>query len=70
MSDTPDVGGVGDLTRSVADGVAGLVGGAVGAIVDGFWAIVGGLQAALPGPLFPIVVGGALIALLLWTFRK
>jgi hypothetical protein len=54
----------------VADGVSGLVGGAVAAIVDGFWTIVGSLQAALPGPLFPIVVGGALIGLLLWTFRK
>jgi hypothetical protein len=64
------VGGVGDLTRTVADGVSGLVGGAVGAIVDAFWTIVSGLQAALPGPLFPIVVGGALLGLVLWTFRK
>jgi hypothetical protein len=54
----------------VADGVAGLVGGAVAAVIDGFWTIVAQLQAVLPGPLFPIVVGGAFLGLLLWTFRK
>jgi hypothetical protein len=64
------MGGVGDLTRSVADGVGGLVGGAVGAVIDGFWTIVHQGQAVLPGPLFPIVVGGAFLGLLLWTFRK
>jgi hypothetical protein len=64
------VGGIGDLTRTVADGVGGLVGGAVGAIVDAFWTIVHTGQAALPGPLFPIVVGGLFLALVYWTIRK
>ncbi len=62
--------GVGDLTRSVADGVSGLVFGAVGALVDAFWTIVHQGQAWLPGPLFPLAVGGAFRALLLWTLRK
>jgi hypothetical protein len=64
------MGGVGDLTRTVANGVAGLVGGAVAAVIDGFWTIVHQAQAVLPGPLFPIVAGGAFLALVLWTFRK
>jgi len=64
------MGGVGDLTRTVADGIAGLVGGAVGALVDAFWAIVHQGQALLPGPLFPIVIGGLFAALVLWSIRK
>ncbi len=63
-------GGVGDLTRTVADGVGGLVSGAVGALVDAFWTIVHQGQAWLPGPLFPLVVGGAFLGLLFWTLRK
>ena len=64
------MGGTGDVTRDVGDGVAGLVGGAVGALFDGFWTIVQQFQTWLPGPLFPIVVGGGFIALVVWTFRK
>lgn len=64
------MGGVGDLTRTVANGVSGLIAGAVGALGDAFWAIVHTGQAALPGPLFPIVVGGLFLALLLWVLRK
>lgn len=64
------MGGVGDLTHSVADGIAGLIGGAVAALGDAFDAIVATGQGILPGPLFPIVVGGLFLALLLWTFRK
>jgi hypothetical protein len=64
------MGGVGDLSRSVADGIAGLVGGAIAALVDAFWTIVHQGQAILPGPLFPVVVGGLFLALLLWTLRK
>jgi hypothetical protein len=64
------MGGVGDLTRSVGDGVSGLIGGAVGALGDAFWTIVAQFQAWLPGPLFPLVLGGVLLGLLLWTFRK
>lgn len=61
---------MGDLTRSVADGISGLVGGAVGALSDGFSTIVNQFQAWLPGPLFPLVVGGAFLGLVLWTLRK
>ena len=64
------MGGVGDLTRTVADGIGGLVGGAVGALAAAFSTIVTQLQAWLPGPLFPLVVGGAFLGLLLWTLRK
>jgi hypothetical protein len=64
------VGGVGDLTRTVANGISGLLAGAVAALVDAFWTIVHTGQSALPGPLFPIVVGGLLVVLLVWLFRK
>jgi hypothetical protein len=64
------MGGVGDITRSVADGIAGLLAGAAAALGDAFWAIVHQGQAWLPGPLFPLVVGGAFLALLFWTLRK
>ena len=64
------MGGVGDLTRSVADGISGLIGGAVAALGDAFSAIVNQGQAILPGPLFPIVVGGLFLALIAWTIRK
>lgn len=64
------MGGVGDLTRSVADGIGGLVGGAVGALAAAVSTIVTQLQAWLPGPLFPLVVGGAFLGLVLWTLRK
>ncbi len=64
------MGGVGDLTHDVANGIAGLVGGAVNALVDAFWAIVGTGQQLLPGPLFPIVVGGLFLLLVVWTIRK
>jgi hypothetical protein len=61
---------VGDFTRSVTDGIAGLLAGAATALVDAFWTIVHQGQVLLPGPLFPLAVGGALLALIIWTFRK
>jgi hypothetical protein len=64
------MGGVGDLTRSVADGIGGLIAGAATALVDAFWAVVQQGQAWLPGPLFPIVVGVGVVILLAWTLRK
>lgn len=64
------MGGVGDLSRNVGDGIAGLIGGAVGALVDAVSAVVREGQSILPGPLFPIVVVGLLVALTVWTFRK
>jgi len=64
------MGGVGDLTRTVADEISGLLGGAVGALVDAFGTIVAQFQAWLPGPLFPLVVGGAFLGLVMWALRK
>jgi hypothetical protein len=64
------MGGVGDLGRGVANGIGGLVGGAVGALGDAVGAIVHQGQSILPGPLFPIVVGGLFVALVAWTIRK
>jgi hypothetical protein len=64
------MGGVGDLTSRVANGIGGLVGGAIGALGDAVGAIVHQGQSILPGPLFPIVVGGLFVALVAWTIRK
>lgn len=64
------MGGAGDLTRTVADGVSGLIAGAIGALAAAFWTIVHQFQTWLPGPLFPLVVGGAFLGLVLWTLRK
>ncbi len=64
------MGGVGDLTRTVADEISGLLGGAVGALADAFSTVVHQLQAWLPGPLFPLVVGGAVLLLVVWALRK
>ena len=63
-------GPAGELFRQVGDGVAGLVGGAVVALIRAFWTIVAQFQEWLPGPLFPIVVGGAFVALVYWTVKK
>jgi len=64
------MGGVGDLTRTVSDGVSGLLAGAVAALADAVSAIVREGQSLLPGPLFPLAVGGLFLGLLLWTLRK
>ncbi len=60
----------GDLIHTVGDGIAGLVAGAIGAIGTGVSTMVTALQTALPGPLFPIVVGGTVALFLWWLFRK
>jgi hypothetical protein len=57
------------LVGAIADGVGGLVGGSIEAISDGFDTIVGTLQAWLPGPLFPLVLGGTVL-LVAWWFLK
>jgi hypothetical protein len=64
------MGGVGELTRSVSDGIAGLVGGAVRAISDGIASLVADGQHVLPGPWFFVLVGGLFVLLLLFTFRR
>jgi hypothetical protein len=60
---------VGDFVGAIADGVGGLVGGSIDAISDGFDTIVGTLQVWLPGPLFPLVLGGTVL-LVAWWFLK
>jgi hypothetical protein len=60
---------LGELIRTVGDGIRGLIGGSIDALVDAFHTVVAQLQVMLPGPLFPIaviaVVGGAA-----WWFWK
>jgi hypothetical protein len=60
----------GDLIRTVGDGISGLVVGAIGAIGAGISTIINALEAALPGPLFPIVVIGTIVLLVTWLIRK
>lgn len=60
---------MGDLVRTVGDGVRGLVGGSLDALVAAFNTIVAQLQAWLPGPLFPIAVIGT-VGLAAWWFWK
>ncbi len=60
---------MGDFVGAIADVVGGLVGGSIEAISDGFDTIVGTLQAWLPGPLFPLVLGGTVL-LVAWWFLK
>jgi hypothetical protein len=64
------MGGVGDLTRQVGNGIAGLVSGAVNAFFQGIATIVAAGQQVLPGPWFFVVVGGLVVLLLVWTLRK
>jgi hypothetical protein len=64
------MGGVGELTRQVGDGIAGLVGGAVHAFFAGIASVVAAGQQALPGPWFFLVVGGLFVLLLVFVFRK
>lgn len=58
------------LVRTVADGIAGLVGGSISALGGAFSAIVGQLQAWLPGPLLPIVLLGAAAIVGWWFLRR
>lgn len=61
---------MGDFVGAIAEGVGGLVGGSIDAISDGFDAIVGTLQTWLPGPLFPLVLGGTVLLVAWWFLKK
>lgn len=61
---------MGDFVGAIGRGVSGLVGGSIDAISDGFDTIVGTLQAWLPGPLFPLVIGGIAVVTVWWLFKK
>ncbi len=60
----------GGLVRTIGGGAAGLVLGAIGAIGDGIAAIIQAGERVLPGPLFPIVVGGVAIVAVWWLLKK
>lgn len=64
------MGPAGDLARSIGEGISGLVAGSISAIGAGVGSMVGALQTALPGPLFPIVVGGAIVLIAWWVLRR
>ena len=67
---TDDTAGVGDFIGAIGEGVGGLVGGSVDALASAFNTVVGALQAMLPGPLFPIAVGGVVLFAFWWLFKK
>jgi hypothetical protein len=61
---------VGDFVDAIGRGIGGLVGGSIEALGRAFDTVVGDLQGMLPGPLFPIVIGGIAVVFLWWLFRK
>jgi hypothetical protein len=61
---------VGDFVGAIGRGIGGLVGGSIEALGRAFDTVVGDLQGMLPGPLFPIVIGGIVVVFLWWLFRK
>ena len=61
---------MGDFVGAIGRGVSGLIGGSIDAISDGFDTIVGTLQAWLPGPLFPLVIGGIAVLTAWWFLKK
>ena len=63
-------GGIDDLARTIAGGIAGLVSGAIHALLVAGGTIVTTLQSVLPGPLLPIVVIGVVVLLILGAFRR
>lgn len=67
---THDTFGMGDFVGAIGEGVGGLVGGSVDALVAAFNTVVGALQVMLPGPLFPIAIGGVVLLVFWWLFKK
>jgi hypothetical protein len=61
---------MGDFVGAIGRGVGGLVGGSIDAISDAFDTVVGTLQVWLPGPLFPIVVGGSAVVVAWWFLKR
>ena len=55
--------GVGDLGRTIGDGIGGLVGHAVAALAAAYDSIVATLQSSLPGPALPILLVGVVLGL-------
>jgi hypothetical protein len=61
---------MGDFIGAIGEGVGGLVGGSVDALSAAFNSVVGALQVMLPGPLFPIAIGGVVLFVAWWLFKK
>lgn len=61
---------MGDFTRSIGEGISGLIGGSIHALSQAFDAVVGSLQQLLPGPLFPITVFVVIGLFVWWLFKK
>lgn len=64
------MGPAGDLLHAIGEGISGLVGGSIAAIGTAIGTMVRALQGVLPGPLFPIVLGAAIVLFLAWLFRR
>ena len=61
---------MGDLARTIGDGISGLVRGSIDALAAAFSTVVGALEQALPGPLLPIAVVGVIVVVFWWLFKK
>jgi hypothetical protein len=61
---------MGDFVGAIAEGIGGLVGGSVDAISNALDTIVATLQVALPGPLFPLVIGGSVVLVAWWYLKR
>lgn len=64
------MGPAGDLLHAIGEGISGLVGGSIAAIAAAIGTMVRAFQGVLPGPLFPLVVGGMIVLFLVWFFRR
>jgi hypothetical protein len=58
------------LTRSVGDGISGLVGGAIASIGHALDGMVGALSRALPAGALPVVGIAALVLVVLVVVRR
>ena len=61
---------MGDFVQTISDGISGLVSGSIAAVGVAFDTIVSSLQGMLPGLLFPITVGGVILFVAWWLFKK
>jgi hypothetical protein len=57
------------LTRTIGDGITGLVGGALGFIESALAGMVAALGSALPAGALPVIVG-AIVLIVLWRVLR
>ena len=60
---------MGEFMDAIGRNVSGLLGGSIDALTSAFSSVVAALQLALPGPLFPIAIVGAVVVLALLLKR-